>query len=465
MFNFTINLENKDKTLYEQIYYFIKNEIQSGSIKTNTKLPSKRKLATHLDVSINTVDMAYQQLISEGYIRSVPKKGFYVCKITELFKIHKNEMISENGFPKNFNIKVDFSPSEIDISKFPFTIWRKILKNYYNEENMIGLNKLVSSQGIIELRDAISQYLHESRGVNCTTNQIIIGAGTDYLLQILSLLIDKKGTIVTENPLYNKAYRIFQSMGHDVKSISIDEMGLQIEPLYDINISAIYITPSHQFPLGISMPISRRTELLSLVYENAGCYIIEDDYDSEFRYKGKPIPSLQGIDSKDKVIYMGTFSRSIASFVRISYMVLPTDLLKKYLDNHSFLSCTVSPVEQRILSHFILNGYFERHLNKMRTLYKGKREHFVKELGIFGDNLNIMGENAGHHLLLKLKTNLSEKEMCERAYKYGVKVYGISNYFVGKTPCKYSPIVLAGYAGLDFDEISKGVQLLYRAWV
>lgn len=253
-------------------------------------------------------------------------------------------------------------------------------------------------------------------------------------------------------------------MGHAILAIPIDDKGIEIEPLKNLSNVAVYVTPSHQFPLGISMPIGRRVELLNFANQAEGRFIIEDDYDSEFRYIRKPLPSLQSIDQNGKVIYIGTFSTSIAPSIRISYMVLPIPLLKNYNKIYSEFGSEVSSLEQRLVAKFIADGNYEKHLNKMRKLYKEKRGHLIKKLSIFGDNIKIVGESAGNHLLIKLLTKNSEKEMCKAAIEHGVKVYPISDYFIGARLDKYNNTFLLGYGALSKEEISKGVRLLNGAW-
>ena len=469
--------------LYEQIYRQIKKEIQTGLLKSNSSLPSKRTLAAHLGVSVNTVSSAYEQLLSEGYIVAVARKGFYISHLDEFKPLNhagslKKQASSVPATEAN-PLKIDFSPSDTAYGEFPFNTWRKLLKDIFNQMDP-QLFKSSPPQGDPEFREAVTRYLHESRGVNCTPDQLIIGAGTDYLLLILSMLLPGSGLpaygsgkitgsgqrlyLVMENPVYNKAYRIFESMGHKVISLPIDEKGLPVAPLHTMKVSAVYITPSHQFPLGISMPISRRIQLINWASLCPESYIIEDDYDSEFRYGMKPIPSLQSIDAMGRVIYLGTFSKAIAPSVRISYMVLPPSLLEAYHKGPFMSACPVSRHEQKLLTAFLDGGFFERHLNKMRKHYSAKRELLVSQLEAFNSKGVVLGENAGHHLLYKPNLTLSEEELLNRAQAQGVKIYGLSPYFSGKVPENHAGTVLLGYGGLTDRQIFEGTALLSDAW-
>lgn len=459
----TLPFDSDNTPLYRQVYNEIKKGIQKGTFKSLEKIPSKRKLANHLCISVNTVDAAYNQLCAEGYIKSVAKKGYFVCPLDEYQIVNFTE--SKKAISKHpiNEILIDFSPGHIDQSAFPFNIWRGLLKECFNEYDTHLLER-TSSQGDIELRRAIVKFLKSSRGVDCNENQIIIGAGTDNLLQILSYIFGKDKIIELENPVYSKAYQIFQHLGHMAIPIGVDDQGIIIEQMQHLDSALVYVTPSHQFPLGISMPIGRRIQLLNFANESPYRYIIEDDYDSEFRYSGKPLPSLQSIDKNSKVIYIGTFSKSIAPSLRISYMVLPESLLSLYHQNCDEFSSVVSTFEQKVVTTFINEGHFEKHLNKMRKLYKDKRQHLINELSFFGDRIKVLGENAGHHLIVKLECGMSELEMYESALAIGIKVYPLSNYYMGEVPIEYSNQVLLGYGALSEKEISKGVKALVDIW-
>lgn len=463
----TINIDSHSPVpMYEQIYHYIKTEIKNGTLPCHYKLPSTRNLAANLQVSRNTVDMSYAQLVSEGYIEAVPKSGYYVAMVSDLASITPKQARPVKPSVKSaIPYRYDFSPFAIDINNFPYNIWRKLSKNCMNEYNN-DLFLLGNNQGDESLRSATCRYLHESRGVNCTEEQIIVGAGADYLLQLLSQLLQYVKTInsiAMENPTYKQAYKIFTGLHYPVIPIALDRSGICMEPLYESDANVVYVTPSHQYPLGIVMPIKRRMELLQWADKASDRYIIEDDHDSEFRYKGKPIPSLQGIDSSGKVIYLGTFSRAVAPAIRVGYMVLPKKLLELYKQNLYYYSSTVSRVDQYIITHFITDGYFERHLNKMRKLYKGKHDLLVQNLKIFKNKADIEGENGGLHLVLHFKSKASEKEILQAAAKKGIKLYGLSEHYIQKPDARTAPSILLGYANVAEETIPAGIQALYEA--
>lgn len=457
-----INLDtNSSVPLYIQLYNFIKKEIQSGKLESNSKLPSKRKLSKHLEISQNTIESAYEQLITEGYIISKPKKGYYVSEFQGVINISSINDKYDNKKTVGKKYKYEFFSSRVDLESFPYTAWRKINKDIINEENK-NLLQIGHSQGDRNLREAISNYLKFSRGVNSSADNIVIGAGTEYLVQILINILGNDKVYGMEDPGYYKIRKILKTHNIEVKPIKIDTQGIDVENLSKSNVEIIHITPSHQFPTGVIMPISRRMQLLSWANEKSDRYIIEDDYDSEFRFEGKPIPALQSLDTKEKVIYLGTFSKCFAPSIRIGYMVLPNELIKIYRENFSFLTCTVSRIDQQSLFRFMEEGYFERHLNKMRNIYKKKREFLVSLIKKYLKGTEIIGTNSGLHLLLKVNNGMTEEELIQKAEEKEIKILGLSNsYFKMKDNIS---IVFLGYASLAHKEIEEAVILLKEAW-
>lgn len=462
MDSLTINLNNNSNIpLYIQLYDFIKDEIQTGKMVSNSKLPSKRKLSKYLEISQNTVESAYDQLITEGYIISLPRKGYYVSELQEVINIKsKKEYINEKSSKKK-PYKYEFYSSRVDIEGFPYTIWRRIYKEVLTEDNN-ELLQIGHSQGDRNLRKAINNYLRFSRGVNSNIDNIIIGAGTEYLIQIIINILGRNKRFSVEEPGYYKIKKILKINGVNPIPIPIDNQGVNVDRLRESNSEVIHITPSHQFPTGIIMPINRRIQILNWANESKERYIIEDDYDSEFRFEGKPIPALQSLDNKGKVIYLGTFSKCFSPSERIAYMVLPDELMKIYRKDFSFLACTVSRSAQQALVRFIEEGYFERHLNKMRNIYKRKREFLVSLIKKNLKDVEIIGTNSGLHLLLKVNNGMSEKELIESAGEKGVRILGLSNSYLSNL--KERNTVFLGYANLKYDEIEEAIILLKEAW-
>ncbi len=464
-----------EECLYQQIYEYIKKEIRTGKLLKNEKLPSTRSLAEYLQVARSTVDTAYGQLMAEGYIFARPCKGYFVSDIEDLFTL--SEHITAEKSSKSDDalsqkkedaegILYDFYPHAISMKEFPFATWKRITREILVEESK-EIFALGDAQGDYELRKTIAKYLHSARGVSCSPQQIVVGAGTDYLLMLLEKILGRHVTIAMENPTYRRAYRVFQSFSYEIETLPMDECGINMEALYQSNAQIAYVMPSHQYPTGTVMPIGRRLELLKWAEQKAERYLIEDDYDSEFRYRSKPIPALQASDRSGKVIYMGTFSKSIAPAIRVGYMVLPDELVKAYKENCGFYASTVSRIDQQILNEFIKNGHFERYLNKMRKNYKEKHDFLLEQLKDFEQQFLISGENAGLHLLLTSKNKRTEQELIQKAKENGVRVYGLSDALFGQENAdeRYKNTILLGYGAFSVAEIKEGIALLKKAWI
>lgn len=468
MYDMTIRLRtDSDKCLYQQIYEHIRQEIREGKLLAGERLPSTRSLAEYLQVARSTVDYAYDQLLSEGYIEAKPYKGYFVCRLEGIFTMEQREMtepevVRPDSQEDGTQVQIDFSPYGIDMTGFPFGVWKRITKNILNDSNS-ELFSQGEPQGDYDLRMTISRYLHSSRGVNCRPEQIIVGAGNDYLLLLLEKILGRHVGIAMENPTYKRAYRIFQSFAYRIYTVDMDDKGMRADKLLELPVRAAYVMPSHQYPTGAVMTIGRRAELLRWAEKEPDRYLIEDDYDSEFRYRGKPIPSLQSSDKRGKVIYIGTFSKAIAPAIRVSYMVLPESLLEVYRRDCSFYSCTVSRIDQRILNEFIRDGYFERHLNKMRMHYRAKHDLLLAELEPFKKAFTISGEDAGLHLLLTAKGAVTEAQLLSAATEAGVKVYGMSENMVETDAPKAT--ILLGFGSVSEPEMKEGLHRLQKAWL
>lgn len=460
----TINLKVNDKSpLYEQIYSYIKQNIQNGKISYGEKLPSTRALAKYLEVSRSTVDLAYEQLVSEGYIEALPYKGYYVAQIEELYHFAPNTTREDSKTQiKGEEYLYDFSLNGVDLNNFPYNTWRKLYKEVLLDEQL-ELFRSGDSKGEYSFRKAICTYLYQARGVNCHPGQIVVGSGNDYLLMLLCTVLGPDVRIGVENPAYKQAYHLFESQSYETIPISMDVQGMRIEELKKSEADIAYVTPSHQYPTGIVMPIKRRLELLKWANERGGRYIIEDDYDSEFRYKGKPIPALQGYDRNGKVIYLGTFSKSIAPALRLSYMVLPGELMEQFETKCGFLHTTVSKADQYVVQKFIEEGHFERHLNKTRALYKNKHDQLLAGIKPLMKVCKVSGENAGVHLVLQFNNGKKEEQLIEDAKKEGICVYGLSDYII-KDVGSYDATILLGYANMGEEQIKKACELLCDIW-
>ncbi|EKN69794.1 GntR family transcriptional regulator [Neobacillus bataviensis LMG 21833] len=465
MLEITLDFDyGNEEPIYIQLYTFFKKEIQTGKIEPGEKLPSKRKLSHHLGISQTTVETAYEQLLAEGYVESVERKGIYVRELNRDLFLHVDDVpkIIKEINDESEQYKVDFSHGTVALEHFPYPVWRKLtIHGLFEEQSSYFLNG--ESQGELPLREAIAKYLYQSRGVRCSANQIIVGAGTQYLIGLLTMIIGRDAVYSMEDPGFHRTREAFKDQGVILKPIPLDHDGIDLNHLVESKAKVTYVTPSHQFPNGMVMPITRRMELLQWA-EDEGRYIIEDDYDGEFRYKGTPIPSLQGLDNNGKVIYLGTFSKSLIPSIRISYLVLPNSLLEKYNQHYIIYKQTVSRLHQHTLWQFMINGHWERHLNKMRTVYRKKQATLIRSIEKYlGEQVTVIGDEAGLHILLCIDNQLSEKELIERAKAYKVKVYPTSVYYNNNQP-EQVPNILLGFGGLTEEQIEQGIRLLKEAW-
>ncbi|EZH64566.1 GntR family transcriptional regulator [Bacillaceae bacterium JMAK1] len=464
MIEFTPNVQKGSAPLYIQLYKSIRLEIQKGHLPAHTKLPAQRQLAKHLNVSRNTVDIAYQQLSAEGYVKGVERKGLFVVPLNQdlFFPEPKLDQSPKEEMPAiETRNRFDFRYGEVDLEHFPYKQWRKYTLESIHRENgdlfLYGYH-----QGEIGLRKEIAHYIYQSRGVRCQPEQIVVGAGTQYLIDLLCKLIGtEESSYAMEDPGYNRIRETFRHAGVTLSPIPLDDQGIRVDKLYESKATVVYVTPSHQFPTGVLMPLSRRHELLEWA-KNVNGYIIEDDYDGEFRYVGLPIPALQGIDHHEHVIYLGTFAKSLTPAVRISYAVLPKRLLNSYTENFTHLQQTVSRLHQYTLERFMESGDWWRHLNRTKTRYKSRQQTLLRALKAHMPDLNISGNDSGLHVIVDTNLQLSEEELIRRAKTVGVAVYPTSIYYANAKPATSQ--VLLGFAGLSEETIEEGIQMLKKAW-
>ncbi len=489
----TYSFENiGPEPLYLHLYKCIKNDILDGILPSGTKLPSKRSFAKNLGISNITVENAYAQLQAEGFIYSIPKKGFYVTELPENMPLTSDGHItSEAGsiMEEEAQCKIDLVSNMTPPANFPFSIWAKLMREVISEKSG-ELMKKSPWGGIMELRSAISLHLKQFRNMDVAPEQIITGAGTEYLYTLIIQLLGYNKVYAVENPGYKKVAQIYKSNNVACEYIPVGSSGIVIEELEKRNADVAHISPSHHYPTGIITPVSRRYEILAWASRKKGRYIIEDDYDSEFRLEGKPVPTLQGIDIMESVIYINTFTKSLAPTIRISYMVLPWKLLKIFYNKLSFYSCTVSNFEQYTLARFINNGYFEKHINRMRNYYRNVRDRLMDEIkkSRLSDICEISEEGSGLHFLLKIHTEIPDSEYVEICRQNNINVSCLSQYYMednvnykvygearGKgsiqqkqaeyiTECNNRQhIIIMNYSGIRMEDVKETVSLLCKS--
>lgn len=452
-----------DKTqkapLYEQLYLKIRSDISSGKIEAGEKLPSKRMFSEHLGISKVTVESAYAQLIAEGYIYSVEKKGYFAEKVTVVSSALP-EAKSNKVDEKKAVYYADLKSNSVSLEHFPFSVWSKLMRETtldFSKELMAS----VPYNGALSLREAICTYLAENRGMSVSPSQVIVGAGTEYLYGLIIQLLGFDKKFALENPSYGKISKVYSSHGADCVFVDMDSEGVNIAKLEESGAQVLHISPAHHFPTGIVTQQKRRFEIYGWAAAQSDRYIIEDEYDSEFRFLGKPIPPMQTADVNGKVIYINTFSKTIAPSIRISYMILPPDLAESFKQKLGFYSCTVPAFEQYTLARFISDGYFERHINRMKRYYKMLRDELVLliENSPIAEKSRILESDSGLHFLLEIKTQKSDEEISGICMRRGVRISFLSEYYHNNKD-NYSHLVLINYSGINKAEFSKALECL-----
>ena len=469
----TIDFEKRGKlTLTDFLVESIKNQIFDGKIVENEKLPSKRALAVHLGVSVITVQNAYERLIDEGFLYSIEKKGFFASGLANHLK--SNEKIQKNNVNQNLNEEkkcskskffADFASNSVATEKFPFSLWSRTMRQVLNSENE-NLLKKSDVFGVLELRQAICHHLKDFRNMEVCEDQIVIGAGTESLYSMIVQFLGRGKIFAVENPGYHKASEFFKMNGTKCVPVGIDSEGVKISELEESGASVVHISPSHHFPTGIVMNFNRRKEILEWAYKKKKRFILEDEYDSEFRFDGKPLPTLQSIDKNSRVIYINTFSKTLSPSFRISYMVLPKNLVGEFAKKLGFYSCQVSSFEQFTLARFIEDGNYEKHINKMKNYYRSLRNNLILafQKSALSKICSIREENSGLHFLLTVKIGVDATEIKEKWQKNGINIPLLSEYFYGKSknPEIESTFVI-NYSGIQTEKISEIVKRMEKA--
>ena len=518
-------------SLYEFLYQSIREDIARGRIPCGTKLPSKRNLAQHLDIGVATVTAAYDQLITEGFVRTEQRRGYFVEDVSEFRCKPVNSQVKDlnNEDGKSVGAEcgaqdtaaggvivahgardtrfddasagrssrhrgtakssadtasatpaaetphaierardpeyfVDLKANRTSVSLFPATVWGRYMREALSlpSDNLL---RSIPFNGLPELRRAIASYLRRTRGVDVSPDCIIIGAGSEYLYGRLLQMLGPTTTFAMENPGYRKFAAISKAFGNPWRPVPIDESGLLVDELEESGADVVHVSPANHFPTGIVMPIGRRQELLRWAEEQEGRWILEDDYDSEFRFVGRPIPTLFSIDEAQRVIYLNTFSKTIAPSIRISYMILPPRLMEVYREKLGFYACTVSGFEQYTLAKFMAQGRYEQHLSRMKARYRQKRDAVIAMLrsSPLADRVEIMEQDAGLHFLVRLDTRLPDAALRSRAAEQGVRLALLSDYYSVRSSAPQH-IVVVNYSGIDLERLPEGLRRLAQAW-
>ena len=470
-----IPLSRKGEPLFRQVYRGLRQAILAGTFRAGDRLPSTREMADELGISRTVVLLAYDQLIAEGFAAGRGGSGTYVAEglggnrpkrletSTRLrlsrYGSAAAEVATSVDFPgrRSRRLRYDFEyGGRGDVETFPFEMWRRILLRHMRNAPIRELD-YAGAAGSLALREAISVHVRRSRAVACDPSQVIIVNGSQQALDLVArVLIERGDDVAIEDPQYQGAREIFRSAGARLQLVSVDREGLNPDKLPK-RARLAFVTPSHQFPTGAILPLARRLALLEWArHKNA--VIVEDDYDGEFHYEGQPLESLQGLDGEGRVIYIGTFSRTVFSALRIGYLIAPKSLVPAFTSAKWLCDRHTATLEQETLAEFIATGMYERHLRRIRRRNTASREALLGAVEEYlGGRVQVSGEGAGTHVVLWPRGRVAEKSVVEKAATAGVGIYGISGYFL--TPTAKAGFML-GYSHMKEHEIREGIRRL-----
>lgn len=442
---------------YRYLYRCIRHDIRTGTLAEGARLPSKRTLASHLAVSVSTVEQAYDLLVSEGYVYAKPHSGFFVAAGRMEGGAWRDD---DTDAADEAAPTIDLKANRESMGLFPAESWSRVMRGVLADRDD-DLLDTIPFNGLAKLRASIAGYLREFRGISASPARIVVGAGTEYLYGKLLQLFGPTAVIAMADPGYKKLALISRGAGTLWEHIPVDEEGISIDGLRRGRADVVHVSPANVFPLGFSTSAARRAALLDWVRERPQRYLIEDDYDSEFDFDSRPQPPLFTQDDSDSVIYLNTFSKTLVPSIRISYMVLPERLMSAYRDQLSFYSCTVSSFEQLTLARFIDEGYYERHVNRLRRHYREARERMLElvEASPLAAIATVRRPSVGTHLLLSVDTRLSDSEVRRAAAERGMSLAMLSDYCEEPT-VRTSQTVVLNYASISSERAPGAIDLL-----
>lgn len=441
--------------LYEQLYRALKADILSGALPGGSRLPSGRALAEHLGLSRVTVETAYAQLLAEGYLTSRPRAGYFV------------EQLTPQELPPRVS-EPEAQPPEPEPAQnrsaqlFPFSVWARLMRGVLLDRRQ-ELLRPAPDAGLPALRQAVAAELYRQRGVHVSPEQVYIGAGAEYFYNLLIQFFGHGRVYALENPGHRKIARVYQANQVAVRPIGMDADGVIPELLEQSGAEVLHISPSHHYPTGTVTPITRRQALMRWLTAQPGRYLIEDDYDSEFRFSGLPIPTIQSMDRSGRVIYMNTFSRTISPSLRISYMILPRTLLPQWQAAMGFYSCTVPSFEQMTLTRFLAEGYFEKHLSRMKKHYRAVRAQLFSVLHTpqAVRQCAVHDTDAGLHLVLELKNAPEPEALRVLLRQSGLPDALLSDFFLDAPSPQAQKSIVLGYADAEPAQLEAALTALF----
>ncbi|MGN1372477.1 MAG: PLP-dependent aminotransferase family protein [Candidatus Coproplasma sp.] len=443
----TYQLDEKNK--YYSLYYNIREDILHGVLSAGERLPGKRTLAEHLAVSVITVQTAYEQLLAEGYITSEERRGYFVAEVNVGESADATPPHSIEPPKKEYDL--DLTTGRAPAELFPFSVWASLMRKTLSEEGEHLLER-VPCDGSPRLKAAIAAYLFRFRGFKVDPRYIVVGAGAEYLYGVIVQLLGRDKPYAVENPGYGRVPNTYRLNGASCTFIDVEEKGVNIEEVERSGACALHISPAHQYPTGAVIPVSNRSRLISWA-QNNNAYIIEDDYDSEFRLWGKPLQTMAAMNG-ERVIYLNTFSKTLAPSMRMGYMVLPPHLYNVYLQLYSQTANVVPLFEQLTLAAMLDGGYFERHVNRLKNYYKGIRGELVSLIDSLPFDKRIIETGGGLHLTLQLPDFASDGEIKARAEEYAINVKCLSDYLFTHTQ-KYRGVAVINYSSVTQERLER----------
>lgn len=444
-----------DLPLSEQLYRAIAREITLGNLLSGERMPSRRALSRHLGISQQTALAALELLKEEGYVRASPRSGYYVERVATLPDAGTPEPL-EMPEPEQAPL-FDFSPQGADVALFPRKAWSQLVREALSESR--DWHHKGDAKGEVSLRTALRDFLYQYRGVRSRLRDLVIGSGVDHLLGVVASLLPAGSAVACEDPGYPEAGKAFARTGHTVVPCPMDAQGIHPMELRRAGANLAYLTPAHQFPTGVSMPAGRRAELLRWAQDGAERWLVEDDYDSEFRYSSRPLPAMQGMGGGERTVYIGTFSRSLAPGLRVAYMVLPPEMTFRYEQAGLRSGDAVSRFEQQAMAALLTQGVYARHLRRAAGVYSKRCQALCALLSEIPGRW-LTGQHAGLHFLFGIHGK-SEEELVQAAAGAGIPLRGLSSYALRT---KAQSALVLGFAGLPDEKLAQAVHALRTAW-
>ena len=450
------------RPIYQQLYDQLTSGILAGTLPAGSRLPATRALAQDLKVSRNTVSRVYSQLLSEGFVSARTGSGYYVSALVPDMRPLAPFSPSVPATPAPCRYSFSYGSASNDV--FLHSEWRKSINSALARLYSFSRIEYPERPGELVLRREIASYLQSSRGVNCTPEQVIITCGHQQSMEILANLFAGSGKrFAIEEPGYDGVRVVFEDHGYRLLPVPVEADGISLSALEGQRADLLYLTPSHQFPLGMVLPIAKRLALIRWA-EQTGCYLVEDDYDSELRYFQSPIPSLQSLDTRGRVIYTGTFAKCLLPTLRTAYVVFPPELLDRFYARYGRYNAQVSVLVQYAIADFMASGNFQRQIARLRTYYRSQQKALVDALyAVFGTGIDLYGVGAGLHILVDFHADADADDLIASARRAGIGLYSPRVNYIHPERCPRS-MLLVGFATIPADSFERLLAQVRAQW-